>query len=56
MQTFSELTVGEKFKFNGSVWTKRSARTAWLMEQNKDQWHASLIWFFFSKLERINNY
>tara|TARA_R110000823_G_scaffold297003_1_gene417018 strand:+ start:50 stop:229 length:180 start_codon:yes stop_codon:yes gene_type:complete len=59
MNTFNDLSIGAVFKFNGSVWEKKSTRTAWLLERRHSSSEALSIcgtWFYFGKAERINNY
>ena len=42
---FKDIKIGERFTHNGTVWTKKSTRTAYISKTR---------FFYFSKEEEIN--
>lgn len=61
MNTFGEMWRGEWFEFGGSIWRKRSSRTAEIIisrSHNGRRWAIHQVehsaWFYFSKGEPVN--
>lgn len=43
---FNEVALGDTFYFNGTLYRKKSSRTAWLS--------GSALWFYFGMTERVH--
>jgi len=58
METFNDLKLGTLFCFAGSVWEKKSTRTAWYLCKSGIPGQVlqnSGAWYYFGKAERVNN-
>ena len=58
METFNDLKLGALFCFAGSVWEKKSSRTAWYLCKSGIPGQVlqnSGAWYYFGKAERVNN-
>ena len=46
---FKDISIGQRFILGGTVWRKKSSRTAWLNSSDK-------IWFYFGLNESVSCY
>ena len=53
MMKFSKLEIGQRFKYGGTYYVKKSSRTASVLKYDGASKEASSIWFYFSMKDEV---
>tara|TARA_R110000824_G_scaffold3726_2_gene17680 strand:- start:1276 stop:1476 length:201 start_codon:yes stop_codon:yes gene_type:complete len=53
--TFEQLSNGDTFTCNGTIWRKRSSRTATLWPVRPGAGELGATWCYFSASDRVNH-